>query len=116
MSDEQQPLLWSDERLAAEMRRVRSARQVAKAMRDEYQAKLDAARAERDALVAGEWEVLTGDSTDYSTLNPKVGIWAYHEDGREISISTSQYEIFAQLPPNIRLCRRVARSEGEVTP
>lgn len=53
------------------------------------------------------WVPLTGDSLDYATLDPHVGIWAYHEDGREISISTSEQEIFARLPHDIRLCRKV---------
>lgn len=50
------------------------------------------------------WEPLTGDSTDYGTLDPRVGIWVYNDDGSQISISTSEHEIFALLPDNIRLC------------
>ena len=54
-----------------------------------------------------EWEpLIDGENDDMlRSLNPKVGVWVYGR-GERMSVSTRDVEIFADLPDDIRLCRR----------
>lgn len=73
-------------------------------------ARIDAALA---ALDEDAWEPLTDESSiDVKTSqNPNVGLWVY-EDGERISASTFQYEVFVDLPSDIRLCRKRPPAQG----
>ncbi len=61
------------------------------------------------------WQPLDDESDGVRSLNPKVGVWVYGK-GERISLSTSQMEVFADLPDNLRLCALTPVDEASSVP
>lgn len=59
------------------------------------------------------WTPVGDDDEGVRPLDPNVGCWVYG-NGERISLSTSRYEIFADLPDDIRLCRATEREAVSV--